>query len=105
MAEIGRELDHLAAGILAVTIPADHRPRGEAMPEIVDARTSAMASEPLRLPQPDPLTDRREVVSGAAVTDPGAALPDEQGLLRFAKHSIAFRNVHGQAFDHARLQR
>ena len=78
---------------------------GEAMPQVVDARTPAMAFEPLGRAEANLLTDGCKVVAGAAVGDPLTALFDEQGLPCLAQYPIAFGDVLDQAFDHTRRQR
>ena len=80
MAEIGRQPDHLARRVLAGPVPVDHRPHGEAVAKVVDARSPAMPAIALLFAQADLLAGLREVVACAAVGQPCSAAGDEEGL-------------------------
>ena len=86
--QIGRQLEHLARRVLARAIPADHRPGGEAVAQVVDARAAAMPPVALRGPQPELLADEREVVARAAVAHAGAPIAHEEGLRREAEQPV-----------------
>ena len=52
MAQIGRQPDHLARRVLACAVPVDHRPHGEGVAKVVDARSPAMLAVGLTGPEP-----------------------------------------------------
>ena len=60
------------------TIPVQHRAHCEGVAGIMDARTTAMFIEGLRLAKADLLTDQREVIAGAAVSRTLAILEQEE---------------------------
>jgi hypothetical protein len=94
MAQRGRQPDHLARGVFAGAVPIDHRPDCEAVSEIVDTRSSAMPAVLLMTPEPDLLTDLREVVSGSAVGEACRLVVDEQRLGEMADEPVAFGKIY-----------
>src|SRR5271163_5099585 len=87
--QIGAELKHLALRIEAAPIPVHDRAHREGMAQVVDARTTAMLVEALRLAQADSLAHHGEVVARAAVGWTFVTLKKEERDPTVAEYAMA----------------
>lgn len=93
VAQIGRQLEHLARRVFARAVPIDDRSRREAVAKVVDTRATTVAAILLPSAQTDPLANLRKVVAGGAVSEPIAAATDEERLRRDAEQAVALSSI------------
>ena len=86
-------LDQLPLRVFAGAVPVHHRPRGEGVPKIMDARTAPMPVEPLRRTQSDTLADGREVISGATIVGASSIVRGEERLRCVAQKPVALLGI------------